>query len=126
MLRLLTLPLSLLCIALYAQQTPDTTLQHLQQIPAQYVSKVQAKAQAVDDALTQKTQKYLDKLSALEARITSKLQKLKPGAAAPLGPSSYDKYLGQFSSSGGVPKTYVGGLDTMKTTPGLFAKAIPS
>jgi hypothetical protein len=100
---------------LYAQQTPDTALQHLQQVPAQYVSRVQAKAQAVDEELTQRTQKYLNKLSALEAKITSKLQKLKPGAAAQLGPSSYDKYLGQFQG-GSAPQTYVGGLDTMKTT----------
>jgi hypothetical protein len=131
---LLLLPSGFLCTSLYAQQPVDTTLQHLQhlqQVPAKYVNSVQSKAQAVDAALTAKTQQYLGKLASIEARITAKLQKLNPSAITQLAPSSYDKYLGQMqggsgtagsigsagvSALGSAPRTYVPGLDTMKTT----------
>ena len=114
---LLLLSSGCLCISLYAQQPADTSVQHLQQVPAKYVNSVQSKAQSVDAALTAKTQQYLGKLASIESKITAKLQKLNPSATTQLAPSSYDKYLGQLQGGAvSAPRTYVPGLDTMKTT----------
>jgi len=111
-----------------AQVPGDSTAQHLQQVPAQYAAKVQAKAQFIDEALTKKTDKYLNKLSRLENKILGKLQRLDPSKLQTLAPSSYDKWLGQTpngittpsgttgATSAAAPGTYVPGLDTLKTT----------
>ena len=111
-----------------AQVPGDSTAQHLQEVPAQYAAKVQAKAQSIDEALTKKTDKYLNKLSRLENKILGKLQRLDPSKLQTLAPSSYDKWLGQTpnsittpsgttgATSAAAPGTYVPGLDTLKTT----------
>jgi hypothetical protein len=114
---LLTL-LTLLCCCLSsafsrAQLPQDTTLQHLQKVPAAYAAKVQAKAAAIDASVTQKTNEYVQKLSNLEARILSKLQKLYPSRSIALPPSPYTSWLSGGSSA---PTSYVAGLDTMKTS----------
>ena len=105
---------TLLCPRVFACAPVDSTLQH---VPAQYAARVQAKAQSIDEALTKKTDKYLNKLSRLENKILGKLQRLDPSKLQTLAPSSYDKWLGQApNGAAGATPAYVPGLDTLKTT----------
>ncbi|TDW97280.1 hypothetical protein [Dinghuibacter silviterrae] len=87
----------------------DTTIQ---QLPAHYADRVQAKAASIDASLNKKTAQYIAKLNKIETRILAKLQKLNPAKAATLSPSPYDKWLGNT----GAPTNYVPGLDTMRTS----------
>ena len=101
-----------------AQTAGDSSLQHIQHIPAAYADKVQAKAQSIDAALTKKTSQYIDKLSKLEGRILAKLQKLNPSKTLALSPSPYDSWLSRVQGNvpGAAPTNYVPGLDTLKTS----------
>jgi hypothetical protein len=103
-----------LCHSLSAKELGDTTVQKIQQVPAQYAAKVQAKVQSVDDALQKKTTEYVNKLSKLENKILSKLQAISPSKLQTLAPSPYDKWLNQPPTT--APTNYVPGLDTLKTT----------
>ena len=119
--RFVCLPTLLVCclcsVSSRAQLAQDTTLQRLQKVPSAYAAKVQAKTEAIDASLTQKTSEYVQKLSKLEARILSKLQKLYPTKAIALPASPYSSWL---STSSAAPTNYVPGLDTLKTSLGFL------
>ena len=105
------------CLPSSAQVAGDTTGQHFQKVPATYAARAQAKAESVDAALTKKTTQYVDKLSRLEARILSKLQKINPSIAAGLPPAPYTAWLGDLQGGNATaPVSYVPGLDTLKTS----------
>jgi hypothetical protein len=104
------------CFPASAQGVVDTIGQRIQKVPASYAARAQAKAASVDEALTKKTVQYVGKLSRLEARIRSKLQRINPSLAANLSPAPYATWLGNPQGGGGqAPLSYVPGLDTLKT-----------
>jgi Skp family chaperone for outer membrane proteins len=64
----------LLSLALFSNaQTVDSTTKRLQQLPPGYLNKVSEQAHSIDQSLQKKTDKYLNKLSRLEAKLWRKL-----------------------------------------------------
>ena len=73
-----------LCLSAQAQQTGDSVT--VRQIPARYYEQAANQAQSVDQALTQKTTQYLNKLSRLETKILGKLHGSDSTKSASLPP----------------------------------------
>jgi len=112
--------LLILYLPLNARTVGDSTLQHVQQLPAQYLNQVGSKAQSVDDALTKKTTQYLNKLSRIEAKLFKKLAASDTAAANKIPPPNYQQLASQMQASGTnaarTATTYVSSLDTLSTT----------
>src|SRR5262245_53980599 len=69
--------------ALRAQKT-DTTLLHLQEVPASYVYTVEKKIDKYTGRISNKTEKTLSKLSRWENKIKGLLEKTSPATAQKL------------------------------------------
>ena len=105
-----------LCLFAQAQQTGDSAT--VRQIPARYYEQAANQAQSVDQALTQKTTQYLNKLSRLEAKILAKLHGSDSTKSASLPPANYSQLASQMSTpgTGATTVNYVPSLDTLQTT----------
>ena len=105
-----------LCLFANAQQTGDST--SVRQIPAHYYDRAASEAQTVNQALTQKTTQYLNKLSRLEAKILGKLHSSDSTRSAALPPANYSQLASQMSTpgTGATTVNYVPSLDTLQTT----------
>ncbi len=81
--RLLILGVTILT-SQFCEAQADSTLEALQQIPAKYITAVDQKIDKYSNRITHKTEKTLAKLSRLENKIHTLLQKVNPDAAARL------------------------------------------
>ena len=105
-----------LCLFANAQQTGDST--SVRQIPTRYYDRAASEAQSVNQALTQKTTQYLNKLSRLEAKILGKLHSSDSTRSAALPSANYSQLASQMSTpgTGATTVNYVPSLDTLQTT----------
>jgi len=80
-------------ISLYSySQKADSSLKTLQQLPDKYYSKVDNKLSSIDNQLTKKTTKYIQKLERQERKIQGCLNKINPETAKKLFAASKEKY----------------------------------
>jgi hypothetical protein len=100
-------------------QAADTTVHQQAVVSTRFFGKVEARTGQLDQSLTRKTTSYLDKLARLEDRLKSKLATTNSDATKNFPAGDYQQWIRgmQAPSSSTAPgKTYIGGLDTLRTT----------
>ncbi len=105
-----TLLLIWMSISLFSKSQPlDSTANHLQQLPLQYIHKVNHKIDRYSNRITQKTLKTLERLSRWENKIQKLLQKVNPEAAEKLfgnGQTTFSTLLQKIKEGKTIAESY--------------------